>query len=445
MYKMNISKEFSGEGPLNCLRLGIHAERKYFEKVDLFRGIVFNGTIIALTPKATATFLTTVDKPFWIDPLTYAFERSPIHILREDGGVKRSIRKLVQFFGSPLKEIVGKKALSPDQFRGRKTKEGFCNKVLSFQRNILVEAMSENLEYCKEIGLDISQVVREPMVIIPPYFYLDINSWEYWIDLNVEFVKIALMLGEKIPIFCEIVFSKALLHDEQNLLDKIAERYRALDCQGFLIWVSDFPEYRASVNEILSLRKFIKKLKDREKPIINLYGGYLSALLFFDGLTGFCHGPGYGEDRDIVPIGGGLPYPKYYFTPLHRRILTEQVEWFIKASRLSVRDFCSQVCDCEICKGTLQNSIDNFAKFGEKRYSTRTDGLPFSYATERAKELNNRHYLYAKQKEILDITSLTKQESLSKLKDAEKKYIHYFSSEGVSHLGAWHRALSQTI
>lgn len=441
---MSNSQELSGKGPLNHLRLGVHAERKYFGSPDLFTGIVFNGTIVALTPQATAYFVTRMDKPFWIDPLTYAFERSPIHILTEEGEVKRSVRKLVQFFGRPLDKTVGKKAVSPDEFRDRRIKQGFCTRVLSFQKEVLVEAMSENLEYLKEIGLDVPAAIRKPTMIVPPYFYLGVGSWREWLDLNIEFVDTALGLEKKAPIFCEIVFSKALLDDVDTLL-KIADRYRVLKCAGFLIWVSNFAEHMASMHEILSLRKFIRRLKEAGKPITNLYGGYLSALLSFDGLDGFCHGPGYGEDRDIVPVGGGLPFPKYYFRPLHRRIPAEQVELVVRTRRFSSQDFLSEVCDCKTCRETLRNSIDDFARFGEKIYSTRKDGLPFSYATERAKELNNFHYLYSRQTEIKNITSRTKEELVSELRVAQEKYLPYFSPEWVSHLETWYRALSESI
>lgn len=441
---MSNSQELSGKGPLNHLRLGVHGEKKYFGSPDLFTGIVFNGTIVALTPQATASFVTGMDKPFWIDPLTYAFEQSPIHILTEDGEVKRSIRKLVHFFGKPLDKTMGKKAVSCDEFRDKRIKLGFCSRVLSFQKDVLARAMNENLEYLKEIGLEVPAAIRGPSVIIPPYFYLDVGSWPEWLDLNVEFVNTAVGLEEKAPIFCEIVFSKALLDYEDNLL-KIADRYHVLNCGGFLIWVSDFAEHRASMHEIVSLRKFIRRLTKGGKPIVNLYGGYLSALLFFDGLSGFCHGPGYGEDRDIVPVGGGLPVPKYYFRPLHRRIPAEQVELFIRERQLSSRGFWSEVCNCKTCRETLRNSIDNFARFGEKIHSRRTDGLPFSYATEPAKELNNFHYLYSRQTEIENVASRTKKSLVSELRVAQKRYLPYFSSEWVSHLETWYQALSKPI
>jgi len=448
---MNIFDTFPNNRPLNFLRLGIHGERKYFEKCSaLFAGIVSNGTTVALTPEATGTFLVysmIPRKPFFIDPLTYAFERSPIYITREEGGIKRSVKNLVGFFGKPLSRIVGARALSPHDFKERKIKEEFCRKVISFQKDIVPHAVSENMKYFEKIGVDIGEIPK-PMIVIPPYLYLDIDSWESWTDLNIDFIKIALDLEREIPVFGEIVLSRTLLY-QPEILKKLCEKYNPLECAGFLIWISDFPEYKTTIEEIVPLRGFIRTIANlgraSRRPVINLYGGYLSALLFSDGLTGFCHGPGYGEDRNIVPIGGGLPYPKYYFTPLHRRIHAERVEWFIKETRISWRDFCLKVCDCPICNEVLKNSMENFSKFGEKSYALRADGLPISYATERAKELNNFHYLHARHKEILNVQSLSKDELLSTLGKAEKDYLRYFGTEWAAHLGVWYEALSRQV
>ena len=106
---MNILTDFLAKSPFDFLRLGIHGERKYFvEQPNLFSGIAFNGSIVALTPEATGAFLSVKmegNKPFFIDPLTYAFALSPRHIVREDGQVKRSIMKMTESYGNALKEL----------------------------------------------------------------------------------------------------------------------------------------------------------------------------------------------------------------------------------------------------------------------------------------------------------------------------------------------------
>lgn len=434
--------------PKNFLRLGVHGEQKYFVKYpELFGGITLNGTIVALSPGATGIFLGTKmlpQKEFFVDPLTYAFERSPIYIMREDGEVKRSIKKLVDFFGEPLKSSIGKRALTPDQFKDSIVKKEFCQNVISFQKNVLEYALSDDLKYLDPATQDISSKLK-PAFIIPPYFYLDITSWKYWIDYNINFTEIALEVEKEKPIFCEIILGRELLHQPDILFDKLALRYKKLKCNGFLIWINDFPEYKTTEDEIVNLRKFIKHLAETERPIINLYGGYLSALLFFDGLSGFCHGPGYGEDRDIVPVGGGLPYPKFYFTPLHRRILAEQVDLFIKLKKLSLENYYSNICDCNICKSTIQNSLANFYRFAERVHIKRSNGLIISYASEKAKILNNFHYLHARHKEIMHIGSTSKEELLSELRKAEKEYLPFFSTDWVSHLKIWYDALSKNI
>jgi hypothetical protein len=436
--------------PYNFLRLGIHAERKYFEKENnLFTGVALNGTTVALTPEPTGILLNfsiRPPKPFFVDPLTYVFACEPKYVKKEDGkDIKRSIKKMVNFFGEPLSKIAGKKALSPDELKDKKTMEWFCARVLSFQKEPLSVALSEDMKYLEQIegALPISQMSK-PFAVIAPYFYLDIASWEYWINPNLEFIQIALEQEREIPVFGEIVLERIILQ-EPKILDEIAERYNSTNSIGFFIWVSNFPEYEATTDEIISLRKFIKKLSSKNHVIINLYGGYLSALLFFDGLKGFCHGPGYGENRHILPVGGGLPNPTYYFPPLHRRIPTAQIDLFRAQSRISHLDFYSTICRCPTCAGVIQDSIENFDQFGQTAQAFRKDGKPFSYVTGEAKELNSFHYLYVRQNEILDIQNLEKEGLLTKLQDAERMYSQFFSREMVSHLMVWHEALSKVI
>jgi hypothetical protein len=87
----------------------------------------------------------------------------------------------------------------------------------------------------------------------------------------------------------------------------------------------------------------------------------------------------------------------------------------------------------------------NFAQFGEKAYMIRTDGLPISYATERAKELNNFHYLYARYRELSNVQSSSKEKLLQQLEEAEKEYLLDLSVKWTSHLRIWYEALSKTI
>lgn len=431
--------------PINFMRMGIHAERKYFTSFpDLFGGIAFNGTIVVLTPEATASFLGVLmpsRKDFFIDPLTYAFERHPTYIQTDEGNVKKSIKKLAEYFGRPASDTVGERMLVPRDFQNRRVREQFCKNVITFQKDVLSEAVSENESYL-DVSINDIQARLTPLFVIAPYFYLDITSYKQWIDYNIGFVNTVLELEGEIPVCCEIVISRKLLHQENILLNDIAEKYKQLKCDCFLIWINDFPESKVVEDEVVSLRRFISSITENGQPIINLYGGYLSALLSFDGLTGFCHGPGYGENRNIVPVGGGLPHPKFYFTPLHQRILADNVDFYLKKKRISVREFYSNICDCPVCRETLQNTIENFHGFNVRIKKKRVDSYPFSYASEKTKELNNSHYIQARYKEITRVKSTHKTELLDELKEAQNRYLDRFGSDWASHLSTWHDALS---
>lgn len=426
----------------NNLRLGIHGEKIYFsEGASLYSGIALNATIVALSPNAIGIFLLERQKPFFIDPQTYAFSCNPIHIMKkETGEIKKSIQNLREEYEGPVQNKI---PVTSEDFKDEKTKKNFCKKVLAFQEEFIIKSLEEDKKYIEESdvpGEESFYSLLKPDFIIAPYFNLDIDTWEEYINLNKDFAKISMNLAKNKNIYCEIVLERSLLH-QNDIIDKILESYSNLNCQGFLIWISDFPEHRTASDEIKEVKKIVENLSQGEKKVINLYGGYLSCLFAYSGLTSFCHGPGYGEDRDIVPVGGGFPYPKYYFPPLHLRIRTDIIEWYLKETKPSAKKFFKEICDCPICKNVIKDNVSNFYKFGEMHHSIRKDGIPYSYPTEKAKYLNNSHFLYARQKEIQDINEKRKEEILIDLQISTIKYLPKLGKH-CSHLKNWHDAFS---
>jgi len=421
--------------------MGIHGERTYFNReASLFSGIALNATLVALSPDATGVFLIGKKKPFFIDPLTYAFSCSPIYVIsKETGELKRSIKKLLEEYGDPLVE---KRVVTHQHFGNEEIKKGFCKRVLEFQKKFLANSLEEDRKYIEESSVSSGESLEtfsKPNFIIAPYLNIDINSWKESTGLNSSFFEISANLKVDTDIYCEIVLDRVLLH-KSEIVEYILESYSSLNCKGYLFWISDFPEHSTAIDEIDAIRKIVEKLSAGGREVINLYGGYLSCILSYYGLTSVCHGPGYGEERNIVPVGGGLPVPKYYFPPLHLRMKTDVIEWYLKEAKISSKKFYDEICDCPICKEVIKEDVSNFFRFGERHHSIRADGIPFSYPTERAKYLNTLHFLYARYKEIEDINVKDKQEILNNLEISRNKYIPYFGPD-CNHLKIWHDAL----
>lgn len=104
-----------------------------------------------------------------------------------------------------------------------------------------------------------------------------------------------------------------------------------------------------------------------------MHGGYFSVALCTQGLAGTSHGIGYGEQKDVVPvIGQSTPMVRYYLPALHRRLGVPDIErCFDDLGIEAPADFHTKVCDCVVCKGVVQKSVEDFSAFGDMHYSRR--------------------------------------------------------------------------
>ncbi len=431
--------------PEQLLRLGTHAEKDYFAVGrDLFDVVVFNANLVEYTAGAVASFVigTLGEKPFFIDPITHAFGHSPRHIMRwkeEDGErslvVKRSIARLTERYGAVIRrKVQDRRAVTPTDFTRVSDREDLCEAVIGFQMGRLHEALEEDRKYLGE------EQIR-PALVIPPYFYMDVNSFADWLPINSDFASNVVSSVQPVPVFAEIVIDKRLLEDEEAIND-IVRTYQALQCDGFLIWISDFSEHAASRLSLRGFRHLVSGLGAGDRPVYNLYGGYFSALLAFDGLSGFCHGPGYGEGRNVVPVGGGIPRPKYYFTPLHNRFLHSVIELFLVQEGWTAERFLGEVCACSVCRQVIDEDIDNFRIFGKMVVRVREDGTSYQIPTARAVNCSTLHYMQAKRHEVENVRNASDRNSLvADLIAAYQRFQPFFDSDDVRHLMTWASAL----
>ena len=101
----------------HLVRYGTPADQKYLveEFLDTYDQIVLNAKMLAHAPAALATFLThrAKKKPFFVDPQTHAFQHGYEYLESQSdssyGNLKNSFRKLIEAYGSPVKEKIEKK------------------------------------------------------------------------------------------------------------------------------------------------------------------------------------------------------------------------------------------------------------------------------------------------------------------------------------------------
>jgi hypothetical protein len=433
---------------IHFIRLGTHAEQKYFiQHPDLYDVLVLNSNIVEYFAKGTASLLAgpLMGRDYFIDPITHSFGQNPRYLMAYDDnqkpkGIKKSIKLVAERYGSPVIEAINQpRALLPTDLVDIGLMRDFTQRVLIFQKSRLSEALEEDIKY-----LDADESLNEPIFLVAPYFYLDISNYQDWLPVNLLLIKLAKEAEPDAQILGEIVIDRGILDDE-TMWQSIANAYISLEqYAGLVVWISDFSEHEVSKPQLVNMRLFIEYLAQSQRPIYNLYGGYYSILLYHYGLSGVCHGPGYGEDRHVVPIGGGIPKPKYYLTPVHQRLLHADVQFLIDQGAWSTTtQFHNEVCNCTYCRKVLDGDLGNFYRFGIVEPRIGKNGNFYNVPLPETVELMNFHYLEAKAIEFNNVISLEPTQLIQQLEDAYNKYLNFIPAEQLRYLISWASALKR--
>jgi len=322
---------------------------------DNFAGIVVDAHIIETYADATANFLSTLNKPFIIDPVTFKFStynsvqlfsskrwyprlfgayyddiiRLPEQIRLQDRS--EDDVEISESSGYPAMRI------EPTHLSDNKILKSYVKRVISYQRNRIANLIG-GLEIFEE---NLSPVF--PSKLIPPYAVMLNSKNDEWLPKNIQCIKEAVQLkqGDE-KIFPVIAIYKDLIHHDDSIA-KLVNQYNIEGVDGYFVWVTDFKEEREDEQCLLNYIKFFNKLKEMNKPIINFYGGYLSMIAASKGIVnGWTAGIGYAEYRNPFSEGGPVP-AQYYYNPFHTTVPRDEVG--------TINTICEQQkCNCAQCQ-----------------------------------------------------------------------------------------------
>lgn len=463
----------------HILRYGTAAEQVHLESmIDTYDLLTINGNMVAFIPGTIANFLVNnfiskKDKGYFIDPLTHAFQHN-IDLLKSkktkknpNPTIKSSIRKMIEIYGEPVESIIkAEDLIIPEDFNDNNLKNNFCKNVLQFQLETVIKQLEEkgllkyieyNSDFCKE---DIY-----PEFLIAPYFYMDSNTYDDWLPLNIDFIQRASTIIKENeynkPLFAQLVISKDLLSNNTKI-EKITQEYCNIPAEGVAIWIDDFNEHEVDDILLANYVKLIKKLSSSNKIVYNLYGSFFSIMLTLPKfncdsylLNGVGHGLEYGESRAVVPVGGGIPTSKYYYYPLHQRIdfsLAYNLLTYLKIIDPGAENsgdyekYKDKICNCKVCVSLLAEGMDKFTKFESTDYYNvryKTGIQRRKKATKETKELCLLHYLYCKENEFKEISSLDKSTILDNLSSSYETYkkSRKIPLEQLSYLKNWRKII----
>jgi hypothetical protein len=435
----------------HLMTFGTFNEQRYFVYPDKYsyQGVVFNANMVAHAPDGLGQFILekTNNLPYLIDPMTHAFQHEVLHLtsLSKDKKrtIKTSIDKLSKSYGNPILEVVGKRPLNPTDFKDEEIIMDFCHKCLEFQSNSLSKIMVDSDTNKKYLQHEIDDL--RPYALIAPYFYIDEINFEAWHKIQYALVVKSIELKKDNKLFALISLSKGLIEDKEKI-EIILNAYSKLDVNGYVVWVDNFDEHNASISELNSYLRFCSKLNpEKNKELINLHGSYFSILaagtLGENIFTGVVHGPEYGEYRSVIPVGGGIPFAKYYIPKLHQRVKYKIAQrLFSELGYLNSADeFYAHVCSCKECKDTIENDPDNFIKFGNTvpiKINRKTGESWVDYPTIDSKLRCLLHYLERKNIEY-NFALKESDEIFNDLNDGINQFKDILGDKGVSHLSKW--------
>lgn len=407
--------------------------------------------------------LATAAKPFYIDPQTHAFQHDTIHLKRKSSNgleyefkpsiVSLAREHLLEPFASVIEED---KPLTPRTFLDSKGNpigkviEGVCKNIVDFQLNFLRESIDD--ETRDMIG-DLSFL--SPEFVVAPYFYLTPNAWKEWLKINLAFYSEAKAKYSSSKIFLALILPGMMLDSVPEIARTIKEIKIPVD--GILLWIDSHEEENLSTSECKEYIVFLRSLKSLTSEVVNIHGGYLSELLCHKDaeylLTGFGHSVNYGEHREVVPVGGGLPQARFYLMKAHSRLKYADAARIVisKGWLESKKTFNDKVCRCLKCESLIKeygSAEGAFNAYGDSKVTVvpvKGTIRRFEYPTAGAKEAGIRHYLYNKAEEIKRINEQPLRELLDELEVDYKEISSVTYGALINHLKVWREAVKSVM
>jgi len=301
-------------------------------------GIGLEAHIVELYPLAISTFVSELQRPYFLDPVLYKFGETFFGEYSE----KRWVEVLTSEYGlDPILTAHGS-GFDIAHLVGCKNLKAIVSKILDYQRTRLPNLSAEAQALLMLSGKAEALEIKPPEFLVAPYVIINdaqsLNATKLLARISLEERK----TGERV--FVCVALARNLF---TNLTEvhHVVDELRGLKPDGFLVWACDFEENR---EDSIVLEAFETLCHDlgaigKGTQVINLFGGYYSVVLSARKLlSGSVQGIGMSEYRDPFTVGGG-GRKRYYIPKPHRLVGVDRALDLYNTSR----DLFW--CGCEDC------------------------------------------------------------------------------------------------
>ncbi|QDT36468.1 hypothetical protein [Stratiformator vulcanicus] len=304
-----------------------NVQRVFREHTEKYSGIVIPFSIASAFPTGTYGFIRALlshsqDKTYLFDPRTPLFQKA-----WDRSNVRPPHIKVAEIFGPPFSTVGLSRALSPRDFTTDLLGSVVQN-CLSFQQNFRArdEDVRKLQKYKKLLGVSELDEMRQPQVVVPPYFECEVFGDEWW-ELNSSAIDFTLASHPPSAVR-PVLHLKRLPHEASRDWVKVARSYVESGITSVSIYPNNFKELEASTEELLDYRTSVSCLSSEGILPFAWHGGFFAVALYRDGLSGFANGAGYGEWRDSGYHRGGSAAVRLYSLKLHRFLEASEYQLF---------------------------------------------------------------------------------------------------------------------
>lgn len=426
---------------LKLLRYNTGNDKKAFvEFKDEFDAVIFNASIVAYSGASIADIVSIHMNRYIIDPQTYILQHDASAFLSNKGKIKASVLKYLNELPAQIRNAIVEERRSLALRDIDCSLDELVDSVYNFQVNYISNFL-EKKDYSKylDFAMDEEQISNPyaPKVVVAPYFRLK-NEYvsgeiDEWLELNKKALSSFLekYSSKGFPIAAELLLDKKVLCGVD--MEAIKTTYNVPGYEYIFVWIDDFSPLNAKQEEQRSFKKLIAALNEIGKCPVMAYGGYDSILLCHEELEerlyGVAQSVGYGESRNITPVGGGLPVNKYYFYPTHQRLTVGDASTILSKKAFFTGDkaeaaerFYTEICDCLQCRKIIGRDIHNFRAYNDSVAYTWKDSIKRNRPTTEATFIAARHFMHCKRKEWETVGQKTLEECVEQFLSETRNY-----------------------